>query len=186
VISIRTPEAVAGWLALGLLAGLALPAPAPAGLTCTALPWLLGGALLLRPHATALMRALFALLYESAIEVSTALALTRSDVWGASKEIRWTVSDWHRETVGWEEETREGLNLPNRYPLHCARDHRAVRAARAGNPVAVIQAQLGHGSPMLTLTKYGRFLPSTADRAKWQTAATEYETRRRRSTSNAG
>jgi len=59
-------------------------------------------------------------------------------------------------------------------------------AARAGTPVAVIQAQLGHGSPMLTLTKYGRFLPSTADRAKWETAATEYETRRCRSTSDAG
>jgi integrase len=51
------------------------------------------------------------------------------------------------------------LQLTARHPLHCARDHWAVRAARAGTPVAIIQAQLGHGSPMLTLTKYGRFLP---------------------------
>lgn len=94
---------------------------------------------------------------------------------------RWTVSDWHRETVGWNEENKRGLNLPARYPLHCARDHWAVRAARAGTPVAVIQAQLGHGSPMLTLTKYGRFLPSSADRAKWEMEATKHEAARRQS-----
>jgi integrase len=46
---------------------------------------------------------------------------------------RWTVSDWHRETVGWDEERRLGLNLPTRYPLHCARDHWAVRAARSSD-----------------------------------------------------
>jgi integrase len=167
-------------------------------------------------------RALFALLYGTGIEVSTALALTRVDVWEATKEIRaagtkahsrdracrvadwaweavwghcrrmlpaallwpgwnrWTVSDWHRETVGCNEETKQGLNLRWRYPLHCARDHWAVGAARAGTPIAVIQAQLGHGSPMLTLTKYGRFLPSAADRAKWEKAATIYETQRRK------
>jgi integrase len=167
-------------------------------------------------------RALFSLLYGSAIEVSTALALTRADVWEGTREIRaagtkahsrdrvcrvadwawdavwehvrrvfpgsplwpgwnrWRVSDWHRETVGWHEESRSGLKLPNRYPLHCARDHWAVRAARAGTPVAVIQAQLGHGSPMLTLTKYGRFLPSCADRSRWEEAATSYEITRRR------
>jgi integrase len=167
-------------------------------------------------------RALFALLYGTAIEVSTALALTRADVWEGTKEIRaagtkahsrdgvcrvadwawetvwghcrrmlpgaplwpvwnrWTVSDWHRETVGYDEETRQGLNLARRYPLHCARDHWAVRAARAGTPIAVIQAQLGHGSPMLTLTKYGRFLPSSADREKWEKEAVSYEANRRR------
>ena len=159
-------------------------------------------------------RALFALMYGTGIEVSVALALTRSDIWETSKEIRaagtkahsrdrsqigpgkpswghskavlpgaplwpagwnrWTVSDWHRETVG-----AEGLNLPQQHPLHCARDHWAVRAARAGTPIAVIQAQLGHGSPMLTLTKYGRFLPSASDRAKWEKEATKYEQARR-------
>jgi integrase len=94
---------------------------------------------------------------------------------------RWTVSDWHRETVGWDADSREGLNLPQRHPLHCARDHWAVRAARAGTPVAVIQAQLGHGSPMLTLTKYGRFLPCATDRGKWEQAASQYEKMRRQS-----
>jgi integrase len=169
-------------------------------------------------------RALFALLYGSAIEVSTALALTRTDVWEATKEVRaagtkahargricrvadwawetvwehcrrvfpgarlwpaewnrWAVSDWHRETVGHNEETKEGLNLAKRYPLHCARDHWAVRAARAGTPLAVIQAQLGHGSPMLTLSKYGRFLPSASDREYWEAEATRHEATRRAS-----
>ena len=166
---------------------------------------------------TAERRALFALMYGTGIEVSVALALTRSDVWEATKEIRaagtkahsrdricrvadwawdavwghcktvfpgaplwpagwnrWTVSDWHRETVA-----ADGLKLTQQFPLHCARDHWAVRAARAGTPIAVIQAQLGHGSPMLTLTKYGRFLPSASDRARWEEAATRYEQTRR-------
>jgi integrase len=84
--------------------------------------------------------------------------------------------------VGQGEETGTGLNLPKRHPLHCARDHWAVRAARAGTPIAVIQTQLGHGSPVLTLTKYGRFLPSAADRQKWEEAATRYEMARRQAT----
>jgi integrase len=160
-------------------------------------------------------RALFALLYGTGIEVSVALALTRADVWPATREVRaagtkahtrdrvarvaewawpivaehirpllpaarlfapawsrWTVSDWHRATVGdGEKDTHSrvvmaGFGLERRYPLHCARDHWAARAARVGTPIAVIQAQLGHESPTLTLKKYGRFLPSTADRAK--------------------
>jgi integrase len=165
---------------------------------------------------TAERRALFALMYGTGIEVSVALALTRSDVWEATKEIRaagtkahsrdrvcrvadwawdgvwghcravfpgaslwptawnrWTLSDWHRQTT-------DGLGLQQRFPLHCARDHWAVRAARAGTPIAVMQAQLGHGSPMLTLTKYGRFQPSASDRAKWEQEATKYEVARRR------
>jgi hypothetical protein len=32
---------------------------------------------------------------------------------------------------------------------------------------------------MLTLTKYGRFLPSASDPAKWEAAATDYEKQRR-------
>lgn len=85
---------------------------------------------------------------------------------------RWTLSDWHRQTV-------KALDIKPRYALMNARDHWAVRAARAGTPIAVIQNQLGHSTPMLTLTKYGRFLPSASDREKWEKAATEYETQRR-------
>jgi len=96
---------------------------------------------------------------------------------------RWTVSDWHRQTVGdgikdnHGNALQAGLKIKNRYPLHCARDHWAVRAARAGTPIAVIQAQLGHGSPMITLTKYARFQPRSADRTRWEQEATRYDER---------
>jgi integrase len=175
-------------------------------------------------------RAVFALLYGTGIEVSVAIALTRSDLDVLTKQIRaagtkahtrdrmclvaewawpilweharhalpaaslfptyWsrhTVSDWHRQTVGNGTKDRHGavatpgLNLRDRHPLHCARDHWAVRALRVGTPIAVVQAQLGHGSPMLTLSKYGRFMPSAADRKHWEAAATEYDQQRRAS-----
>lgn len=92
---------------------------------------------------------------------------------------RWTVSDWHRETVGWDAENEVGLNLPQTYPLHCARDHWAVMRLRSNAPVAVVQLQLGHESPTLTLKKYGRFRPSGADRDRVEQQVTEYEERRR-------
>jgi integrase len=92
---------------------------------------------------------------------------------------RWTASDWHRETVGWDPEAQRGLNLDRRYPLHCARDHWAVMRLRSGAPVAVVQLQLGHESPTLTLRKYGRFIPSGADRDRVEQQASEYEERRR-------
>ena len=157
-------------------------------------------------------RVFFTLAYGTAIEVSTALRLTRADVMTEAREIRaagtkaysrdrmcrvagwawpaleayckhmlptarlfpiawtrWTVSDWHRQTV-----IRLGLAI---YPLHCARDHWAVRALRASAPVAVVQQQLGHSSPMLTLTKYGRFIPTAADRNEWERRATEQDER---------
>lgn len=166
-------------------------------------------------QTTPKLRALFALMYGTSIEVSVALSLTRADinaprrevraagtkahnrdricrvadwawpiVWGYAKHRtpttplwsdwnRWTVSDWHRETV-------TKLELAKKHPLKNSRHHWAVRAARAGTPIGVIQNQLGHGSPMLTLSLYGRFLPSAADREKWETAATEYEAERRK------
>jgi integrase len=163
---------------------------------------------------TAERRALMALLYGTAIDLSTALGLSRADVNPATKEIRaagtkahtrdrvcrvadwawpiiwehirdrlpvarlfrddltrWTVSDWHRETV-------TSLKLPQ-YPLRNARDHWAVYRLRAGAPVALVQTQLGHGSPMLTLTKYGRFMPSPADRNRWEAEAARVEAERR-------
>jgi len=160
-------------------------------------------------------RALFALMYGTSIEVTTALQLSRWDidpvkhevraagtkahnrdrvcrvadwawpiVWEYAKQFtrvtklwpdwnRWTVSDWHREAV-------LKLELPKRYPLKNSRHHWAARAARAGTPIGVIQHQLGHGSPMLTLSLYGRFVPSATDREKWETAATDYDAERRK------
>jgi integrase len=74
--------------------------------------------------------------------------------------------------------TVKALGLP-RYPLRNSRDHWAVRMLRSGTPVAVVQHQLGHASPMLTLMKYGRFLPEASDRAYWEDQATQADLRRR-------
>ena len=84
---------------------------------------------------------------------------------------RWTASDKHRETV-------QALGLPA-HPLKNARHHWAVRALRAGAPVAVVQNQLGHSSPMLTLSLYGRFIPQASDRAHWEQQATQRDQRLR-------
>ncbi|MGH7518822.1 MAG: hypothetical protein ACREOC_15385 [Gemmatimonadales bacterium] len=46
---------------------------------------------------------------------------------------------------------------------------------RAGTPVAVVQQQLGHAKAKLTLDPYGAFIPSAADRAQWEAAATRYD-----------
>ncbi len=61
-------------------------------------------------------------------------------------------------------------------PLRHSRHAWAVRAARAGTPVSLIAAQLGHASSQLTLTTYGRFLPQASDRALWERRAAERDT----------
>lgn len=98
---------------------------------------------------------------------------------------RWAVSDWHRQTVGVGTKDTHGkivapgLNLAHRHPLHCARDHWAVRYLRSGGAIQVVAAQLGHRDPNLTLKKYGRFIPSGIDRERMEQQATAYEERRR-------
>ncbi|MFI5230516.1 MAG: tyrosine-type recombinase/integrase [Gemmatimonadales bacterium] len=165
-------------------------------------------------------RALFALLYGTAIEISVALKLTRADVLEQRKEVRgagtkthtrdrvtrvadwawpivwelakaklpaarlfdgvpsrYTASDWHVAAVG-----PEGLDLAEQLPMKNARHHWAVRQLRAGAPIKLVQEQLGHASPNLTLNTYGQFRPSGADRDRWEEAATEYEKTRREAT----
>lgn len=87
---------------------------------------------------------------------------------------RYTSSDWHAATTG-----AKGLNLTEQYPMYNARHHWAVRQLRAGAPIKLVQEQLGHASPTLTLTTYGQFRPSGSDRDRWEEAATEYEKTRR-------
>lgn len=70
---------------------------------------------------------------------------------------RWTVSDWHRETVA-------ALKPALRLPLRNARHHWAVMNLRAGVPVAIVQQGLGHATAKLTLDTYGPWLPTGADR----------------------
>jgi hypothetical protein len=46
-------------------------------------------------------------------------------------------------------------------------------------PVRVVQCQLGHATPSLTLGLYGAFLPSADDRATWRAQVTSHEAKRR-------
>lgn len=88
---------------------------------------------------------------------------------------RYTASDWHRETVGWDVQRQQGLNLPEKHPLHAARDHWAVRYLRSGGAIQTVASQLGHGDPNLTLKKYGRFRPSDVDRERMERQAEDYD-----------
>lgn len=72
---------------------------------------------------------------------------------------RWTVSDWHRETV-------RALEFTQQLPLRNARHHWAVRNLRAGVAVAIVQQGLGHATAKLTLDTYGPWIPTGADRTE--------------------
>lgn len=85
---------------------------------------------------------------------------------------RYTASDWHVATV-------KALELTERHPMYNARHHWAVRQLRGGAPIRLVQEQLGHSSPNLTLSTYGQFKASGHDRDRWEAAATEYEQDRR-------
>ncbi len=54
------------------------------------------------------------------------------------------------------------------YPLYNARHFWAATMLREGAPIGLVQQQLGHASPMLTLSVYGRFIPSDADHDRWE------------------
>jgi integrase len=71
----------------------------------------------------------------------------------------------------------KALGLPH-MKLHNARHHWAVTRLRAGVPVAVVQQQLGHSTPVLTLRTYGAFIPTGQDRAKWEAQTTQDSARR--------
>ena len=84
---------------------------------------------------------------------------------------RWTVSDWHRDTIS-------SLGFAVQYPLMNARHHWGATHARSGTPIHIIQRQLGHSSPQLTLSTYGLFCPDGTDRARYSTQHEAYEQRR--------
>ncbi len=86
-------------------------------------------------------------------------AVARSAIGMAHVFPRWnrhTVSHWHSATV-------RALGFEVRYPPKNARHHWAATHLRAGVSIYVVQRQLGHSTPMLTLNTYGQFIPSAAD-----------------------
>ncbi len=99
---------------------------------------------------------------------------------------RWTVSDWHRQTIGagtkaakkHDVPERAGLNLPRKFPLRCARHFFAVRLLQAGASIRVVSEQLG-SDERTVLKHYGPWVTSAEDRARAEKMATQHETKRR-------
>jgi len=79
------------------------------------------------------------------------------EAWRTDRSI---VSKLHRRTVA-------ELQIEPQLTLHHARHAWAVSHLRAGMPTALVQQQLGHAGPMLTLTRYGAFIPQREDRDHW-------------------
>ena len=77
---------------------------------------------------------------------------------------RWMPGDEHRAAC-------KVLGIDD-YTMRDMRHSYAVRAARAGTPAELIARQLGHANAVLVLKIYGRFMPSQADRDKWEQIAT--------------
>jgi len=73
------------------------------------------------------------------------------------------------------------MTLAPALSLHRARHHWAVTHLRAGVPVAVVQAQLGHSTPMLTLKTSGAFIPTGDDRERWAEVVEQDQARRQKS-----
>ena len=69
-------------------------------------------------------------------------------------------------------ETQRALKLPI-YTLHHARHHWAATRLREGWPIADVQQQLGHSTPMLTLTTYGAFISDVRRRRELERARTQ-------------
>jgi integrase len=158
-------------------------------------------------------RALFALLYGTGLEISTALATATTDVLFETKQVRGPgtkahtrdrvarVADWAWPVVAeyvrsipvgsqlfegidrhaatdWHRETLQDVGLKH-IPMKNARHHWAVRMIRAGAPIRLVQEQLGHSTPLLTLDTYGRFRPTGGEMDEWEKSATARDSRRR-------
>jgi len=67
------------------------------------------------------------------------------------------------------------------YDLNAGRSspHWPILALRAGTPVRIVQIQLGHSAPLLTLGTYGAFIPNAEDRAHWREHVAAAEAKRR-------
>lgn len=89
-------------------------------------------------------------------------------------------ADWTRHHVhDWHTAALKGLGITTIYKPYASRHAWAARWLRAGTPIEVVQKQLGHASPMLTLSLYGQFLPSSVDREHWEAKVRANEQLRR-------
>lgn len=107
-----------------------------------------------------------------------------SIVWDLARTIlpqaRLFPDDWTRHQIhDWHAAALKSLKISPVLKPYASRHAWAARWLGAGTPVEVVQKQLGHASPMLTLSLYGPFLPSAADRAAWESKVHARETRLR-------
>ena len=56
----------------------------------------------------------------------------------------------------------------------------AVRAIRAGTPGELVARQLGHRDAVLVHKVYGRFIPNSAEREKWELIAAAQDMERKK------
>lgn len=83
---------------------------------------------------------------------------------------RWGTSDAHREQL-------RVLDLPH-HRLHDARHHWAVHMVRAGMPLELVARQLGHRHVAMVAKVYGRFVPNSHERERWEAAASALDVER--------
>ena len=76
---------------------------------------------------------------------------------------RWEAGDCHRERL-------RTLGLPQ-HTLHDSRHHWAVRIVRAGMPLELVARQLGHKDVLMVARVYGRFVPNSQERDRWESIA---------------
>lgn len=92
---------------------------------------------------------------------------------------RWTAADVHRAAIKTLTHDDEGNAIAGSpFAGYTMRDHRhtyAVRAMRAGTPAEIVARQLGHATPTLLLTVYGRFQPAQTERNRWELAAAKLD-----------
>jgi len=56
----------------------------------------------------------------------------------------------------------------SRTTLHDSRHHWAVRMVRAGMPLELVARQLGHKDVVMVARVYGRFVPTSQERDRWE------------------
>lgn len=92
---------------------------------------------------------------------------------------RWIAADVHRAAIKRLTTDEAGKGIASSpFVDYTMRDHRhtyAVRAMRAGAPPDLIARQLGHSTPNLLLSVYGRFQPTQPERNRWEKAASSLD-----------
>lgn len=90
---------------------------------------------------------------------------------------RWYAADVHREAAA--ALVKKGFKIFAGYTM---RDHRhtwAVRAVKSGMPIELVARQLGHANGILALKVYGRYVPRSDERDRWEAIASAQDAERK-------